>query len=113
MLDQSSIVRVEHLKAALALWEYCEASVRHIFGDAIGDPVADTILNALRSTAEGLTRTEISNLFAKNRDKQGIDLALSALARQGLVSSMREETGGRPVEKWVAVRLKLENGHGG
>lgn len=112
LLDQSPIVRSEHLGAALALWEYCEASVRHIFGDAIGDPVADAILNALRSSAEGLTRTEISNLFARNRDKQGIDLALSALTRQGLASSMREETAGRPVEKWVAVRLKVGSGHG-
>jgi hypothetical protein len=112
LLDQSPIVKVEHLNAALGLWEYCEASVRHIFGDAIGDPVADAILNALRSSTEGLTRTEISNLFARHRDKQGIDLALSALAKQGLVSSMREETGGRPIEKWVAVRLNIGRGQG-
>jgi Protein of unknown function (DUF3987) len=107
LLDQSPIVKVEHLNAALALWEYCEASVRHIFGDAIGDPVADAILNALRGTTESLTRTDISNLFARNRDKQSIDLALSALAKQGLISPIREGTGGRPVEKWIATRLKL------
>jgi hypothetical protein len=107
LLDLSSVVRVEHLKAALALWGYCERSVRYIFGDAIGDPVADEILNALRRTDEGLTRTEISNLFARNRDKQHIDMALSVLARQGLISSVRKETRGRPVEKWVAVRLKF------
>ena len=107
LLDLSSVVRVEHLKAALAFWEYCEASVRYIFGDRIGDPVADEILNALRRTDEGLTRTEISNLFARNRDKQHIDIALAVLTRQGLIFSVRKGTRGRPVEKWVAVRLKL------
>jgi hypothetical protein len=107
LLDESPTIRAEHLQAALALWEYCEASVRYIFGDAIGDPVADAILNALRSAAEGLTRTEISSLFSRHRDRERIDLALSALMRQELASPVREETGGRPVEKWVAVRLGM------
>jgi len=105
LLDRSSVITPEHLKAALAVWEYCEASVRHIFGDRIGDPVADAILNALRANPCGLTRTEISELFSRNRDKQGIDLALSGLVHQDLAHSLREETGGRPVERWIAVRL--------
>jgi hypothetical protein len=105
LLDQGPAIRVEHLRAALALWEYAESSVRQIFGDAIGDPVADTILSALRTAAEGLTRTEISNLFSRNRDKQRIDTSLTALLRQDLAHTVREETGGRPVEKWAAVRL--------
>jgi hypothetical protein len=111
LLDQAAIIRPEHLQAALALWEYAEASVRYIFGDAIGNPVADTILNALRATTDGLTRTDISNLFGRNREKQGIDLALSTLSRQQLATSVREETGGRPIEKWVAVRLKMGTDH--
>jgi hypothetical protein len=110
LLDQSRTIRPEHLKAALAIWEYCETSVRYIFGDKIGDPIADTILNALRGASEGLTRTEISALFSRNRDRQGMDLALSTLARQDLASAIREETGGRPIEKWVAVRLNFGRG---
>jgi hypothetical protein len=111
LLDRSATIRPEHLKAALAVWEYCEASVRYIFGDKIGDPVADTILNALRSSPIGLTRTEISSLFSGHRDRQGIDLALSTLARQDLAKAIREDTGGRPAEKWVAVRLNLGSQH--
>jgi hypothetical protein len=107
LLDKSPTIRPEHLNAALALWEYCEASVRHVFGDAIGDPVADAILNALRNTAEGLARTDISGLFSRHRDRERIDLALSALVRQDLAKAVREETAGRPVEKWVAVRLGI------
>lgn len=48
MLDLADVVRQAHLHAALAVWEYCERSIQHIFGDAIGDPVADTIIKALR-----------------------------------------------------------------
>jgi hypothetical protein len=49
LLDLSATVRGCHLLAALALWERAEASVKHIFGNASGDPVADAILRALRT----------------------------------------------------------------
>lgn len=106
LLDRSPVIQLEHLQAALALWEYAEASVRYVFGDAIGDPVADQILAALRSSARGLTRAEISDLFSRNRDRQSIEQALSILIRQDLARHIRQETAGRPVERWEAVRLK-------
>ena len=49
LLDCSNEIRVEHLNAALALWNYCESSAAYLFGDSMGDPVADAILGALRS----------------------------------------------------------------
>ncbi|MDP9359734.1 MAG: YfjI family protein, partial [Chloroflexota bacterium] len=48
LADEARRIGVEHLAAALALWDYCAASARHIFGDALGDPIADRILAALR-----------------------------------------------------------------
>ena len=65
--DRSPVVRREHLESALAVWRYCEDSARFIFGDALGDPVADEILRALRRADDGLTRTEINNLLGRNR----------------------------------------------
>jgi hypothetical protein len=106
LLDCSTIIRLEHLDAAIAVWEYAEASVRYVFGDAIGDPVSDQILAALRSSPGGLTRAEISDLFSRNRDRQSIDHALSTLRRQDLANPVRQESGGRPVERWIAIRLK-------
>src|SRR5262249_33876043 len=41
VLDCSTVVRPEHLLAALAVWDFCEASARYVFGDSLGDPVAD------------------------------------------------------------------------
>ena len=34
LMDSSPVVTVDHLKAALAVWDYCEASVRFTFGKA-------------------------------------------------------------------------------
>src|SRR5262249_59780366 len=47
LLDGSATIRHAHLTAALALWEYVEASVRYLFEKRLGDPIADTLLAAL------------------------------------------------------------------
>jgi predicted transcriptional regulator len=106
LLDKSAIVRRVHLEAALALWRYCEDSARFIFGDSLGDPVADDVLHNLRGAENGMTRTEISNLFGRNRRTQEIGRALSSLAEAGLVHRVVEESDGpgRPSERWFATR---------
>jgi hypothetical protein len=48
LLDCSTKVEVEHHRAALALWNYCERSARWIFATFTGDTRADRILLALR-----------------------------------------------------------------
>lgn len=105
LLDCSPAVGKEHLLAALALWEYAEASARYIFGGSLGDPVADRVLRALRTIPGGLTRTEIRDLFGRNMNGRRIDRALTSLLERALARSEREkqDTGGRPVEHWFAV----------
>jgi hypothetical protein len=105
LLDRSPFVRRVHLEAALALWDYAEASARFIFGDALGDPVADTILQALRAAApEGMTRTDISSLFGRNKDAtKELAPALKKLIAMNLARVDMEQTGGRPAERWYAV----------
>jgi hypothetical protein len=103
LLDESATVRPEHLLAALAVWEYAEASAAHIFGDSTGDPVADTILHALR-LGEPLDRTAISSLFGRHAPSGRLDHALSLLVRYGLARPLRDpDTGGRPRELWGAT----------
>ena len=101
-MDQSNTIEEEHLLAALALWDYAESSARYIFGGATGDPVADRIMEALRARPDGLTRTEIRDLFKRNESGERIDQALTLLLAVGHARSTREETGGRPVERWFA-----------
>lgn len=104
LLDLSPLVRAEHLQAALALWDYAERSARFIFGDALGNPIADEILQALRQAGEkGLSRTQIRDLFGRNVSAHKVRLALEELAAAGLATCQRQKAGnGRPSEKWYA-----------
>jgi hypothetical protein len=104
LLDGKAEIDMQHLAAALALWGYCERSAYFVFGDMLGDPVADEILGALRRNGDaGMTRTEISNLFSRHRSSGQIEASLAALAGAGKASSITRDTGGRPVEVWVAI----------
>jgi hypothetical protein len=96
------VIRVEHLMAGLAVWHYCEESARWIFGDRLGDPVADEILRSLRTSSNGLTRTQISDVFGRNVKAGAISHALSQIHSAGLATFALDETGGRPAERWHA-----------
>lgn len=85
VLDESTAVTRKHLEAALAVWDYAEASARFIFGDALGDPDADLLLAAIRKAQDGLTRTDISALFGRNKSAGSIARILGMLAERGLV----------------------------
>ena len=101
ILDCSTAVRAEHLLAALAVWRYAEQSARWIFGDAVGDPVADTILAALRQ--QPMSRNDLYNLFGRNVSRSRIEQALGLLARLGLAAPSTEPSDGpRPREVWRA-----------
>jgi hypothetical protein len=105
ILDEAHKIGEEHLKAALALWKFCEASAHFIFGDRLGDPIANSILDALRANPDGVTRTELYDHFAHNVSSAKIGAALLALKTARLAFMVMEPpTGekGRPVERWKA-----------
>ena len=103
-LDCSPIIRLEHLEAAFAVWEYCLASARCIFGGELGDRDAEAILEALQQAGpDGMTRTQIRDLFSKHRPTGRIEQALRLIARLGLCRSERQATGGRHIENWYAT----------
>lgn len=104
LLDGVAVIGREHLAAALAVWDYAEASARCIFGSSLGDPEADEILRALTAAPDGLTRSGLRDLFNRNISAARITRALTALSRAGLACGRRESTGGRPTERWFAGR---------
>jgi hypothetical protein len=104
VMNESHEIEREHLLAALALWDYAEKSALYIFGDATGDAVADQIFSALRAAGkDGMTRTEISNLFGRNISSERIAQALSLLLGAGRVRRKTHKTGGRQAERWYAA----------
>lgn len=106
LLDRSAVVRVNHLRAALAVWDYAERSARYIFGDALGDPIADEILTALRGSDEGLSRSQIRDLFLRHKGAGQVKGALWRLEDDGLARCEVRPTGGRPEERWFAIATK-------
>lgn len=104
LLDRSPMICREHLEAALALWRYCDDSARFIFGEALGDPLADELLRVLRASPEGLTRTELHHRFGRHRQGADLSRALGMLQERALAQRERVETGGRTAERWSAVR---------
>ena len=108
LLDGIGGIDRAHLEAALAVWAFCNASARLIFGDVTGDTIADAILRALRSAgATGKTRTEIYTLFNSNRRSGDIGRALELLMQRGKARTVTTPPPpgrrGRPTETWYAI----------
>jgi hypothetical protein len=97
LLDSSALVKVEHLEAALALWEYSESCARFIFGDSFGDPTVDRIVAALKQGP--LSETDIRDLFSRHNTAD-VDRALAFIFKAGIAKPEIEETGGRPKTIW-------------
>ena len=105
LVDGAASIGVEHLRAALALWEYCADAVEFFFSDATGDPLAEAISAALCHAPQGMTRTEIRDLLGRNRPGAAIDEALAVLAAAGRARTERVETAGRPAQRWFITSL--------
>jgi hypothetical protein len=104
LLDCSRTIQTPHLLAALAIWQYCEASAAFIFGAALGDSTADAILNALKARPNGMTRTEIREHFSRNKPSAEIERALTLLQEYGRAAMKPEpDRPGRPAERWYAI----------
>jgi hypothetical protein len=103
-LDCSPIIRLPHLQAALCLWDFCSYSASSLFGDCVGNSVADRILEGLKAAENGLTRKQIWDLFHGNLGSSSIDQALEKLRSLGAAACRSTGAGrGRPATLWWAV----------
>jgi len=106
LMDGLDFIMPEHLLAALEYWRYSDESVRFIFGGRLGDPVADRILESLRTAGiEGLTRSEISEVLQRNTQSHAIEASLQMLVDGGLATWRNEVTAGRPLQRWFAIEM--------
>jgi hypothetical protein len=105
LLDGRADIDVPHLHAALALWSYADASARLIFGTEAEDPLPGLVLAKLREAPGGLTRTELRDAFHRNLSGGHLLAALAVLRDRGDARGEKvDHTGGRPAERWHAVR---------
>ena len=100
LIDGHDAIDLGHLEAALALWDYAARSAAFVFGDSLGDSLAERIWQAVSSSEAGITRTEIRDLFDRNKSKAEIDAALRLLVSTGRVERSILAGEGRPAEIW-------------
>jgi hypothetical protein len=102
LLDGSQNIRQEHLLAALEVWRYCDNSARFIFGDNLGNPIADKMLQALREKKPvGMSGTEMSKLLGGHETADTIKAAGELLIVRGKIT--KRQTPGSKLVVYIAV----------
>jgi uncharacterized protein DUF3987 len=106
LLDGSSQMMLPHVEAAIAVWQFCEASARYIFGDLSNERIADTILRELDIIRpEGLSRRDmIRGVFGGHIQAYDLSCALRKLEAAGKIRCQKQRSNGpgRPGEMWFA-----------
>lgn len=96
LLDLSKEIRVEHLKAAVAIVDYAVQSLEYIFQNSIGDPLGNEILTALATDPQGLTKTALNDYFGGHKSSEQISNSLESLLKINRIKVTKETTNGRP-----------------
>jgi hypothetical protein len=104
LLDGADAVDTPHLLAALAVWKYCDATAKYVFGTSLGDRHADEIMRWLAAAQDGMTRSEIGDAFGRHKTAEQIGAALELLQRNGRARCESIATSGRPREVWRIVK---------
>lgn len=104
LLDEQAakpVIRVEHLRAAIALWTYAQASAWFVFGDIAANVDLARLCEAVDNAEGGsLTRTQISAVFSGNKKAAALDeLVRQAVASGGYVTSSRTDLPGPPIHR--------------
>lgn len=103
ILDGETQIKSVHLHAARAVWDYCYDSAAFLFGGQTTNVMSRRILDALKRSHDGLTRTQIRSLFGGHKSTDQIDFALSLLKKDHFADFTDEPTGGRSAERWFAI----------
>jgi hypothetical protein len=105
LLDGAGSIKVEHLQAGLALWEYAARSAVWALGEATGVPFAEQLHRHMLDNPGGLALTQLHELQNNNRSAAQIKEALEALEQAGRAECRKKKNpkGGRPAEIWTAV----------
>lgn len=95
LLDECRRIHTRHIKSALALWNYADASARFIFHGMAEDGKKRKLLDALEKRGE-MTKTEIRDLFQRHIKKERLESILSELIAEGRIVKESRKTNGRP-----------------
>jgi Protein of unknown function (DUF3987) len=105
LLDGASSIELDHLKAALALWDYAARGAEWALGDTTGVPLAEQLYRTLSDDPDELSRSQLRDSLNRNYPAAQVGEALESLERDGRAKRrMRKNpNGGRPAELWRAI----------
>jgi hypothetical protein len=107
--DQSDVIDVPHLQAALAVWDYSVQTVEYCLADQIGDKDANKLYQALLESPSGLTRKEVyAEVFKMNKSSQQIDRAVKLLKDRNLIIEKKMSGRTKSTTIWIARNLSRE-----
>jgi len=97
LLDRSDLIDVAHVRAAHAVWRYCEDSARFVFDGMLGSQEIDKLLEALRRAGpDGLDARAQDRVFSGHVTASRLSQMRQELEDRKLAYTVYEETGGRP-----------------
>jgi hypothetical protein len=109
LLDESPLVQLCHLQAALALWDRFEKSCRFIWGDGPANRAAARILDRLDMAPQGVLRSDLYALFSRHVGAREVEVALNEIETSGQAVRLNLPSRGRPGERWFARALAPGN----
>jgi hypothetical protein len=108
ILDRWNEICLPHLEAALAVWDYCDRTAMHFFGDAQLDGRLHKLENLLSQEPLGLTRTQIGRKLGNGRlSPRDLDELIQSALGTGKYLYKIESTGG--AKRRVLIHRKYVN----
>ena len=109
ILDKSAELTPEHLKAARAVWQYCEDSISYIFGADIDQDEQKIMTYLQDQNGQEVAQTVLSRRLFKDKPST-LANKLLRLEEQGKVSRRSETGKGRTATYWkLALAENLQN----
>ncbi|QDV19489.1 hypothetical protein Pan153_41550 [Gimesia panareensis] len=101
LLDGVATINVDHLKAALAVWDYADDSARLIFNlaDTEGDTLERKILDVLEDYP-GITKTEIRDMISHKLKAKELNRSLKWLKQKRKIVRESKIKNGRRYDVW-------------
>jgi hypothetical protein len=99
VIGASPVITADHLEAAMAVWDYCDASAKYLYWKASANPLENRILDAL--VAGPLDQAGLHKVLGGHTLAAAINTALQNLQGRGRIDGWEEKTGGRPKMIWA------------
>ncbi len=102
LLEGSKEIRKEHLKAALAVWDYSEASVHYVFENAV-DSEEQKIRQKLEQKGPLTTFEILVQVFNSHKSTKEVAEKMEALEQRRIVRCCQKEFKTKAVPAWELV----------